>query len=359
MSKEYYFVYFEPEEWIAFREVKQFGSGSYAQTVYPSPYPFYGAVRSAILKAHGIELQYHKKPNIPKQLQELVGDENNPGRIKLIGPFIYSEENGQKKHYFPAPKNVYLKQDNGEKQYKRMQYFEIETKVGNFTLKGLAWIPEMTNIEPVEEAYIELRELEKYKQGQSFKLSSPKNFIIESKVGIALEKDYKKVKESMLYTMNVYRFKNGGFFMITDSEETVQELTKLEGVFLGAKQRWARISVEKVTTTLFDKLENTNHEQTAIMLITPAIYDEGIAPYDLKFGNSQILAIASGKRMVISGWDYAFGRPKPIYHAVASGTVYYLDSIPSETEVITKSKHNLFGFGSFIYTTYEKFKANI
>jgi len=24
-----------------------------------------------------------------------------------------------------------------------MQYFEAETKVGNFTLKGLAWIPEM------------------------------------------------------------------------------------------------------------------------------------------------------------------------------------------------------------------------
>ncbi|MGC9771001.1 type III-B CRISPR module-associated protein Cmr3 [Fervidobacterium islandicum] len=355
MSKNYYFIYFEPEDWVVFREVKRFEAGGFAQATYPSPLPFYGAIRSALLKLHGVELRYHKRPEIPEKLRELVGDENHPGKITMFGPFIYSEENGKKRHFFPAPKNVYKK--NGK--LKKMEYFEYETKISEITLPGVTWIKEITNVEQPEDPFIELEQLERFQIGEDFILENPRNYVVEPKVGVALESGKKQVKESMLYTINTYRFKNGGFFMITDSEETKNAVEQLEGVFLGGKQRWARIHIETVKTKIFELgKEHFNDVNVGVMLLTPAIYDGGIVPKELSFGSAKILAVACGRKMIISGWDYMYGKPKPIYHAVSPGTVYYLDKFVSESEILHKSKLNLFGFGRFIYFKYEKFDKN-
>ncbi|MGC9797403.1 type III-B CRISPR module-associated protein Cmr3 [Fervidobacterium riparium] len=340
-----YAIYFEPEDWLAFREIRRFGAGSAAKSTFPSPLTFYGAIRTALMKLYGIQLSYHKKPDLGKY-QELLGDDNSPGKIKLFGPFIYSEESGKRKHYFPAPKNVYVK----SKKYKVMKLLEYETRVGEHIFKGLPWIPEVKDVDAPDKSFIELNELEKLQHNEEFQLENPENYVVETKLGIALDDD-KKTKEGMLYALSIYRFKNGGFFMLTDSEETKNEIEKLDGVFLGAKQRWARVFVEELETTVFDE---PNFENIAAMLITPAIYDGGIVPKDLKFGNAEILTVAGGRKMGISGWDYMNGRPKTLHHAVSPGTVYYLSHKPSlRDSVSNKSKLNLFGFGKCIYIPYE------
>lgn len=363
MNEKLYAVYFEPEDCLAFRESRRFNPGDTAKSVFPSPFPFYGAVRTALLKEYGIELQYHKKPILPQELLKKLGDETQPGVIKLIGPFIFSESNGKKKHYFPAPKNVYaykVRKDGTEKiVYETMRLFNEDVRVENLQL-GLAWVEEEETIETGEN-YIELEELVKLQSGQNFTLCKASNFVEETKLGIALEKSEKRASEGKLYTLRMYRFKNGGFFMLTDSEETVQEISKIKGVFLGSKQRWCSVKIEPFEKNIFQRINSKN---VAIMLLTPAIYSNGIAPEGLSFDGIKIRAIAAGKKIVVSGWDYASGKPKPIYHAVSPGTVYYLDKTPPEKyetnktlqgdEIIIKqSLFSEFGFGHFVYLPYE------
>ncbi|KAF2961061.1 type III-B CRISPR module-associated protein Cmr3 [Fervidobacterium sp. 2310opik-2] len=339
-----YAIYFEPEDWVSFREVRRFGPSDIVKTVFPSPLPFYGAIRSALLKELGINLEYHKKPAITKEIEDLIGTKDDPGKIKLYGPYIYSEVNGVKKHYFPAPKNIYKKGD----EYKKMVYLDGKAGIEELDLQ-LAWIPTTDNTEP-DEYFIELEELAKLQKNEPFKLSNPDNFTIEAKYGVGLKRNEKSTEEGLIYTMNLYRFKNGGFFMITDCEETVELVKKLEGVFLGAKQRWAKISIEQFPDDIFKEPERKNSDIVEIMLITPAIYEDGIAPKDLNFGEVKIKAIAAGKKIPISGWDYEIGIPKTLYHAVTPGTVYYLSGMPkNRITVLSQSKLNQFGFGRFIY----------
>ncbi len=343
---ELYAVYFQPEDWLAFRENRRFNPGDTVKSVFPSPFPFYGAVRTALLKKYGVKLNYHQKVDLSRDLIEKIGDENDPGMIRLFGPFLYSEQHGEKKHYFPAPKNVYK---HGS-VYKIMRYFDTEVELDDLKL-GLAWIPEYDNVQEAEEKYIEARELIKLQSGESFVLCNPENFEIESKLGVALEKSQKKAQEGMIYTMAFYRFKDGGFFMLTDSQKTVEELSKIDGVFLGSKQRWCSLKIESFSHNIFKRIES---KEIAIELITPAIYDNGIVPKEGRFGEVKIKAIAAGKKIAISGWDYASGKPKPICQAVSPGTVYYLEKIPEDDEnIIKQSFYNQFGFGRFVYIPFK------
>lgn len=353
MNERLYAVYFEPEDWLAFRESRRFNPGDTVRSVFPSPFPFYGAIRTALMKKYGVKLQYHEKPSLSPELLEKLGDEEHPGVIKLIGPFIFSEVKGERKHYFPAPKNVYAckeKTDCAEKiVYKKMRLFDAKILVENCQM-GLAWIEEEEVIE-TGDSYIELEELVKLRLGQSFTLCKVENFEEEIKLGIALEGFEKKAKERMLYTMRVYRFKNGGFFMLTDDERTVEEISKIDGVFLGAKQKWCRVRVEPFNGDIFKRIPS---EKVAVSLVTPAIYDGGIIPKGGTFGDAKIKAIAAGKKIVVSGWNYTSGKPKPIYHAVSPGTVYYLDKFPERDEdIIERSLFSKFGFGYFVYIPYE------
>lgn len=342
-----YAVYFEPEDWLGFREIRRFGPSDITRSVMPSPLPFYGAIRTALMKRYGVNLEYHEKPSLSGELKMKLGDENDPGIIRLYGPFIYSEENGQKKHYFPAPRNVYKKHDS----YKTMILSQHKEKIDDLELQ-LVWIPEITDVSEAEEQHIELHELRKLQKGEPFQLCKSGNYEQEYKIGIGLQRDKKLAKERMIYFMTTYRFKNGGFFMLTDSEETIKEVEKLDGVFLGSKQRWARIKIELFPENIFERISSEN---VAIMLLTPAIYKNGIVPENGRFGNIKILGIAAGRKVPISGWDYANGRPKELHHAVSPGTVYYLDKVPiSEIEILNSSKLYKFGFGKFVYIPYTK-----
>lgn len=346
MNQKLYAVYFQPEDWLAFRENRRFNPGDTARSVFPSPFPFYGAIRTALLRRYGVKLIYHQKPALSKELGMKIGDENNPGIIKLYGPFLYSEEKEGKKHYFPAPKNIYACNSG----YKTMRYFDTEIELEDLRI-GLAWIPEYDEIKETVEDYIELEELIKLQSGKSFVLCKPDNLNAESKLGIALEKSQKKSQEGMIYTMTIYRFKNGGFFMLTDNQQTVDELSNLDGVFIGSKQRWCNMKVESFPYNIFQRIQSKN---IAIELITPAIYENGIVPKEGRFGEAQIKAIAAAKKIAISGWDYASGKPKPMHQAVSPGTVYYLDKMPQSDESITsQSFYSQFGFGRFVYIPYE------
>lgn len=357
-------IYFEPEDWVAFRENRRFSASDRVESRFPSPFPFYGALRTALMKNWGIKLPYGKMAQLTTEEQEIIGDAQNAGKLRLFGPFIFeydSPDGNTFRHYFPAPKNIYRVKIGNERTYKTMPLIKVDNQDKKFlcdddlNLNCLPWIPEFEGAEEADESYIELKDLENLHCGMTFKLSKPK-ISVESRFGIGIEKGIKRAARHLLYTLTFYRFNRGGFFMLTEDEETVDLICKvrIEGVFLGSKQRWAKVYMKELEIAALDL--STSGENTAISLITPALLDGGIAPASGKVGQTEIVAIAGSKKVAVSGWDMVNSKPKPIYHAAGPGTVYYLKGIPSN-ESSLNSKLKDFGFGRFIFMKWECFKG--
>ena len=339
-----YAIYFEPEDWVAFREVRRFGPSDRVESVsLPSPFPFYGAVRTALLKKWGIKLELGRFPDIDEKKREIIGGPDNPGKIKMFGPFIFKRTQKGIEHYFPAPRNIY-RFDGKYKTMPMLNESEDEFK--------LPWIGEFSGAVKVEAQYIEASEIKKLKSGQEFQPSDPDCYEVELRLGIGLSKDSKLAEERMIYTMSVYRFRNGGFFMLCD-EETCRLVSQLDGVFLGAKQRWAKVWIEEFKETDIFQPPNGN---AAVWLLTPAIFDDGMIPKSKQLQGAKILGIVGAKKTVISGWDVANNRSKPIHHAAGVGTVYYLDR-PIDGFVLRESKFNEFGFGTVAFMKWDYFEG--
>jgi len=349
-------VCFEPEDWLAFREARRFNPSDRVESTLPSAFPFYGALRTAILKKlRGSSLD-PRKIELSEEEKEVIGNSEKAGALSFFGPFIFEKAKDGEKYYLPAPKNIYVLEERDQKRrFKTMPVLKLQEKIEVGHLKlDLAWIPEFEGAEEAKGDYIELKEMERLRRGEEFKPAKPENFSKETRLGIALESDSKHAAEGMIYTFTYYRFKNGGFAMFTDDERTLELIRKNnieeDGVFLGAKQRWAKVSIKELETEVFEPLEG----KTSISLVTPAIFKEGgIAPESGKFEDVNIVAITGKKKTVISGWDLANNRPKPIYHAASPGTVYYLKA-PLNRDSISE-KFSDFGFGRFVYMRWEYF----
>jgi len=361
-------VCFEPEDWVAFREIRRFNPSDRVKSVFPSPFPFYGALRTAILKQmKGGKLDY-QNIELTEEEKKIIGDSENAGELKLFGPFIFEITEEGEKYYLPAPKNIYVIKKNDKnwkkncEETKEQQCFKTmpvlnlpkKVKIGHLEL-NLAWVPKFDDAEESKHPFIELREMEKLRRGEKFApTEKPKNYTTETRLGIALERNSKHTAEGMIYTLTYYRFKNGGFAMFTDDEKTVELIRKNkieeDGVFLGAKKRWAEVCIKEVETDVFEPPDG----KVAISLVTPAIFDGGIAPASGKINDVDVVAIAGQKKTVISGWDLVNKKPKPIYHAASPGSVYYLNGSLDWKPL--GEKYCDFGFGRFVYMKWEYFR---
>ena len=357
---KYHVVYFEPEEWVAFRENTVFETGDSARLSHPKVETFLGAVRTAFLKEKGIDPK-----DIPEEIVSVIGDSSSTGILRMIGPFFYSGN----KHYLPIPANLYeLKEETEEAKTdtKKTHELMIPNKKLKYNYNGfdlhLPWIPYSEKVaEQPEAELIEIKSLEALQMGNLDELNLIKFTDIastETHVGIALENGKKGVQDEMLYSVNTYRFKeNSGFFFFIN-EETKKLLDELDEVFLGMKQRVAKLHFGIMETNLFEFVP-TN--KSAICLITPSIFDNGFMPSNGIIKDSKVVSAIVKRKMPISGWDLAKNQPKPIYHVVPAGSVYFLDE-PIDNDLFNNSISNLFddfGYGRYFTINWDFLRRDI
>jgi CRISPR-associated protein Cmr3 len=65
-----------------------------------------------------------------------------------------------------------------------------------------------------------------------------------------------------------------------------------------------------------------------VLLLTPALFDEGAVPE--RIHGARVLAAAVGRPLTFSGWNLEKGKvgPKPSRRAAASGSVYWVELDP-------------------------------
>jgi CRISPR-associated protein Cmr3 len=76
-----------------------------------------------------------------------------------------------------------------------------------------------------------------------------------------------------------------------------------------------------------------------VILLTPAYFTQGWYPELLLARNYNVqptlLAAATGRAQILSGWDMAKGRPKPSTRYMGAGSVFYLKLAGSDADITT------------------------
>ena len=335
-------VYFTPEDWICFRESTVFQSGGNAKTGLPKIETFLGAVKTALIKKSG-----ENPLNLSSEMREIVGDSENPGSLRIWGPFVFKRESLGIRHYFPSPNGIYRVKKDSEPTL-MMPHCRVEAEIDGKKLK-LPWLPlSAEGIETLDGGLIELKEIKNLQSAMPFSVLESKSigeklYRVESKVGIALEDKRKNAEESMLYTLSYYRFNPGAGFFVFADDNTAKILARISNVFIGSKTRSASIELDTIETDIFER--RTGSKQ-ALCLLTPAVFSNGALPSDMKIANCNIESANIQRKIAVSGWDLVKQQPKPIKHYVAPGTVYYLKGDFGYPQSVSSDSQEL-GYGRY------------
>jgi len=321
----------KPLDTLFFRDGRPFtmGSETWANPIFP-PYPstVYGAIRTWLIFERGSLKEFKEG-----KFKEELGTPSEKGNLKIKGPFICLNDN----LYFPVPFDFFKKKDAPEKE-KKLFYINCINKskifISDYCLKRI--LINKNDFELKEcGGFIDIDSLKNYlmvnKNIPEF-IEKKEIFSYEKKTGIKRSRKTLSSEEGYLYRIPMIRLKKKTSLFVE-----IDGLNRYpEGLLqIGGEGKTAKI--EKIENydplmTLRDidfKFENKIFK---LYLATPAIFEKGWLPdwinektfegnYDgIKL---KLIACSIGKYKLIGGWDLANNRPKPMYKAVPSGSVYY------------------------------------
>jgi CRISPR-associated protein Cmr3 len=170
-------------------------------------------------------------------------------------------------------------------------------------------------------------------------------FSYEKKTGIKRSRKTLSSEEGYLYRIPMIRLKKEASLFIEIDGLEQNNYPKGGIIQIGGEGKTTKI--EKIENddslkVLRDLNFNFENKTFKLYFATPAIFNKGWLPdwIDEKTFEGyykqiklKLVACSIGKYKLIGGWDLANKRPKPMYKAVPSGSVYYfkiLDDTPAE-----------------------------
>jgi CRISPR-associated protein Cmr3 len=362
---EWYFA--QANDVLMFRSSKPFGAGSsfVAEGEFP-PHPqiMQGIVRTHVIEQSGLSFDDYGRD--AGDLEAVIGPSGSHdlGDLWLEGPFIARRcTTGAPEPLFPVPTDVvYEMQALARGEIKRTYHTLIPDQDVSFVSDGpfQNWVPlrAMTDVQvKAAMGWVTLGQLKAYLQGDSVTevIEDRHIFEDEERVGLALDRQRRRHKEHMLYTARFTRPQQNVGLLFGTNEGVFRD--KEGPIAMGGEARMG--FYQRVDEPDLPSME-TLQGRVKIVLITPAWFSAGWAPESGLDGflgpESRLVSMAIDRPRVISGWDLASNRPKPLYRYVPAGSVYYFESVSelperfSEDAPHTRSRQ--MGFGQYVAGTW-------
>ena len=155
----------------------------------------------------------------------------------------------------------------------------------------------------------------------------------ERRVHVAIEPDRQTAEEGALFASEGLRFVDPArqrFALAFDSSHP--SLTEHGGVVsLGGERRTTFLRAARAALPACPPaVERAEGRVRRVVLTTPAIFKDGAVPRQIR--GAQVTAAVVGRPDIISGWDFASGRPKPTRRMAPAGSVYWV-MVPEEQSV--------------------------
>jgi len=323
----------KPNDTLFFRTGRPFSMGddTWADFVFP-PYPstIYGAIRTFFIFEKGSLKEFKEE-----KFKDEIGTTSKKGRLKVIGPFIYNENNSL--IYFKPPFDL-VKLKNGEKENQLIP-LDLINKPEFFYSDEFPYdkILVFKGVEQADEpdGWLDQINLKEYLEGKYdgiFITKDKEIFEKELKIGIARDRKKFTSREGHLYRIPMLRLKKDVGFLIK-----IQGLNSIpkRGVFqFGGEGK--TVSYEVLDKNPVREIEDVGFElidnMFKIYLATPAVFNKGWLPSWIDENNLEgekdgiklkLVACAIGKYLRVGGWDMANNKPKLMYKAIPAGSVYY------------------------------------
>lgn len=109
-------------------------------------------------------------------------------------------------------------------------------------------------------------------------------------------------------------------------------------VALGGERRSS--SLRRSDAALFEAASTTGATRLRVVLVTPALFDDGWRPSAAAFGGGKLVAAIVPRPSAVSGWDFKAKGPKASRYMVPAGAVYWVDFASADAaQAFAQAKH--------------------
>jgi len=311
-----------PLDVLMFRESKSFNAGEnfIAKSTYPSPQAVVGAIRAKLFKKYNNQ-----------QIKEFIGYNKEEPNFEVYGIFFRKGES----EIFPLPSNIVKYKKDGDEEIFEIFPRKIKWRNLDKTISAGKYMHYKK-----ERGFIDWKTLERYLRGEAKVRGSEiikEKYVVkrEERVGIKLT-DGKTVEESLFYTSQFLRFESDVGLSVWLDENLKDYLGESGLLKLGGESRGAHYqAADGFEIELEDIVEKINNEKRFIIYFaTPAVIEDQnnrctwnikeIVENKLGIRVTFICGIVD-KPQIISGWDMAKKKPKPVRYAIPAGSVYFIE----------------------------------
>ena len=329
------------------------GKGAFLKGIFPPRLStMYGALRSAyIYETSNFDDFQHGRHEIVKKW---MGTPDEFGAFHVQGFFIHDG----KQAILPLPLDHQVVQHDNREMAERLLLQQNDVPTSN-NANYLLFGPKKEKSASASDAYVDAsRWKQALLQSERVEVARASKWIqMDPKIGIALNYQERKAQDSMLYNLEMLRFKeqyaDAGFIVSlhhAPSFETVHHAK-----FGGLGRPWS------IETTSEEVLPISAQEKEIIMqqlketgiarivFLTDTIWQHGNRPANLNQRTNELqfddvtvefLTIATKRPVVIGGWDMVRNRPKQRKNALAAGTVVYVKVQQQDVEkFVNKMMH--------------------
>jgi CRISPR-associated protein Cmr3 len=280
-----------------------------------------GVIRSHHLAVKGVDLRD------PQAIAGLVGGSNEYGELRLRGPFLACQTNGQMKRYFPLPADIAPTDDNRWRALKQGRLPPGVVTSAPVELPQLLW-PSFPAAKGETDGWLAQDDLLRCLAGQDVQPLAPKClFERENRLGIGRDDARSTTKDEALYEVEFIRPQpHTGLWV---------EIAGYDGwpshgsMRIGGEGRGAYF--QQVTTLLkWPDPPDPLPRRFKVYFASPAYFENGWQPKDgwgrFFQGQVSLLAAAIRRYETLGGYDWAKNEHKPARRYLPAGSVYYFES---------------------------------
>ena len=335
--------FLQPLDTLVLRGNKLFGDpGSFGEALMP-PWPSVaaGALRSAMLARDGIDLAAFGRGQVT---HPDLGTPERPGAFELQAFQLARLVAGQVELLWRLPADLVV--DKANESVHGMLPTQLAVSLENSApLPLLPVLAQAERSKPASGYWLTQAGWAAYLTGKwpSFDqlIHSRELWEIETRVGVGLDPATRAAADGKLFSTQAVTLLDGVGFALSLRGARLDDLELLR---FGGEGRSVSLSRPDITWPAPAYEAMAKAKQCRIVLTTPGLFEGGWrlpgmgldGRLNLPGLSARVSCAALGAAEIISGFDMARREPKPAQRAVAAGSVYWLDELQAEPDVLGK-----------------------
>lgn len=314
-------------------------------SVLPQPQTLAGALRTALLHAHGVSTDLSGAGSRP--IRELLAERGAPAAVidaRFAGPFLTRRPAGEWDVLFPAPRSLFRAADSIVRAWPATGRSAGERLVRATVRdgRGLApvWLdPRHGDAEQLQ-GFLTRRGMQRFLAGGTPALDDLVEpaalFEHDPRVGVGIDADASVADEGILYVTSFLALapRVGFYGEIEAAPDVVRRLDGLP-IKLGGE---GRRSLVRVVPPIGGGRQawsaKPGAERSVLVSITAGAFG-GPIPAVLE---GKARAATVGKPICVSGWDAARGFPLPSRQLAPAGSVWFIEGGPPSVDSLSASE---------------------